>query len=74
VGLLLCSVVLNFVEPFIEFIKHIRFLGLLNYFRPVDVVRTGQWPISSMLVLVGLAAICWTIGLITFSRRDIPTA
>lgn len=74
VGILLVSIVLNFIEPFIESIKHIRFLGLLNYFRPVDVVRTGQWPVSSMIVLVGLSMVCWTIGLITFSRRDIPTA
>lgn len=74
VGILLCSVVLNFIEPFIEATKTIRFLGLLNYFRPVDVVRTGQWPVSSMIVLISLSIIWWTIGLLMFARRDIPTA
>ncbi len=74
VAILLVSVVLNFVEPFIESIKSIRFLGLLNYFRPVDVVRTGDWPMFNMVVLFLLAAVCWTIGLITFARRDVPTA
>jgi ABC-type transport system involved in multi-copper enzyme maturation permease subunit len=73
-GIALCSVVLNFIEPFISGIKQIQFLGLLNYFRPVDVVRTGVWPIGNIVVLLSLFAICWTIGLVTYSRRDIPTA
>ena len=74
VGVLVVSVVLNFVEPFIPLIQRIRFLGLLNYFRPVDVVRLGQWPVMEMAVLLALGIACWTIGLIVFCRKDIPTA
>jgi ABC-2 type transport system permease protein len=74
VGVLLVSVVLNFIEPFIPAIEQIRFLGLLNYFRPVDVVRLGEWPIMEMGVLIALAVVSWTIGLIVFHRKDIPTA
>ena len=74
VAIALSSVVLNFIEPFIEDIRHFRFLSLLNYFRPVDVVRTGEWPVTNMLVIASFAAVCWTIGLVTFARRDIPTA
>lgn len=74
VSLALVSVVLNFVEPFIESIRSIRFLGLLNYFRPVDIIRTGIWPVTSICILLAVAALCWSIGLIVFSRRDIATA
>lgn len=73
-GVLLISVVLNFVEPFIPVIERIRFLGLLNYFRPVDVVRLGEWPMMEMIVLLLLGVVCWTSGLIVFGRKDIPTA
>jgi len=74
VGLLLVSVVLNFIEPFIPLIERIRFLGLLNYFRPVDVVREGHWPLLEMGVLLAIGLVCWTFGLIVFRRKDIPTA
>ncbi|MEM7455020.1 MAG: ABC transporter permease subunit [Planctomycetota bacterium] len=74
VAVVITSIVLNFLEPFIEFISTIKFLSLLNYFRPTDIVRTGEWPIDSMLVLLGLAAVTWTAGLVAFSRKDIPTA
>ncbi len=74
VGLLLLSVVLNFVEPFISSFEKIRFLGLLNYFRPVDVVRLGAWPVTEMTVLLGLGIVCWAVGLVVFDRKDIPTA
>jgi ABC-2 type transport system permease protein len=74
IGILLASTVLNFIEPFIEGIGNIRFLGLLNYFRPVDVVRAGQWPVFEMVVLALIGIICWTIGLTAFCRKDIPTA
>lgn len=71
---LISSVVLNFVEPFIESIQQIRWLGLLSYFRPVDIVRTGDWPYFEFICLFALAGITWTVGLISFCRKDIPTA
>lgn len=74
VGMLVTSIVLNFLEPFLEVIKQIRFLSLLSYFRPVDIVRLGEWPYWQMGILLGLGAFCWTIGMIIFSSKDIPTA
>lgn len=73
-GFLIASIVLNFVEPFIEPIHQFRWLGLLSYFRPVDIVRTGEWPYFEFLCLFVMAATSWTIGLVSFCRRDIPTA
>lgn len=74
VGMGLSSMVLNLLEPFIEQIQHIRFLGLLNYMRPVDIVRTGEWPVTHIAILASLGLICWAIGLVLFCRKDIQTA
>lgn len=74
VGTLVSSVVLNFLEPFIELIGSVKFLSLLNYFRPVDVVRHDQWPIWQMMTLIVFGVVCWTAGMAIFARKDIPTA
>lgn len=74
VGLMVSSVVLNFVEPFIEAIKNIRFVGLMSYFRPVETVRDGGWPGTAIIVLFAIAVVSWGIGLIVFCRKDIPSA
>jgi ABC-2 type transport system permease protein len=74
VGIVLLSAVLNFIEPFIEAMKPLRFLGLLNYFRPVDVFRADSWPLTSMSILLGLSFTCGLLGLLVFHRREIPTA
>jgi ABC-type transport system involved in multi-copper enzyme maturation permease subunit len=72
VGFLLASVALNFVEPFIPGLQPVRPFGLLHYFRPVDVVRTGEFPWTSLGALCGLSAITWLAGTMAFCRRDIP--
>jgi ABC-2 type transport system permease protein len=74
VTIVLISAVLSFIEPFIEVVKRIRFISLLNYFRPVDVVRENQWQLAEMSVLFGVGLVGWLIGLAVFCRKDIPTA
>ncbi|MFK7765922.1 MAG: ABC transporter permease subunit [Mariniblastus sp.] len=73
-GFLISSVVLNFVEPFIPVLSKIRWLGLLSYFRPVDVVRSGEWPWFAFGSLFAIGAVTWAFGMTVFCRRDIPTA
>ena len=74
VAVALVSVTLNFVEPFISLIKQIRFIGLLHYFRPVDIVRIGAWPWKEILALSGFGIACWVVGAVIFCRKDIPVA
>ncbi len=74
IAIVFLSSVLNFLEPFLDEIKRIKFLSLLSYFRPVDIVRTGVWPSAHCTVLLVVALLCWIVGLIAFSRKDIPTA
>jgi len=71
-GILLASFLVNFLEVFVEQMRYVAFLGFLHYYRPVDAVRTGQWPLSQLAVLLIGGAIAWSIGLWRFNRRDIP--
>ena len=72
VALSLLFVTMNFLEPFLSFIERIRFLSLLNYYRPADAVRTGNWPIGNMASLVGIAVLMWLAALWRYSRQDVP--
>ena len=74
VAIALVSVVLNFLEPFIDALESVMFLSFLNYFRPVDVVREGTFPVTQCLYLLAFAFSCWLAGMFIFRRKDIPTA
>ncbi len=65
------SVAMNFLEPFLPFIERIKFLSLLNYYRPAEVVRDGSWPLVDIIVLVTFAIATWLIGLWVYARKDI---
>ncbi len=72
VAVLLASLAMNFLEPFLTVIERIQFLNLLNYYQPSDAVRTGDWPWSHLLVLLVVGTIAWSIGLWQYCRKDVP--
>lgn len=72
IGLLLFSLILNFVAAFISAAKPLSALGFLHYYRPVDVVRLRVWPIGNIAVLLGAAIACWIGGWWRFRTRDVP--
>lgn len=72
-AIVLGSFFLNFLAQFWAPAKTLSVLSVLNYYRPLVVLRDGSWPITDMLVLIAVAATCWTAGAIIFSRRDICT-
>ncbi|MBU0637929.1 MAG: hypothetical protein KKB50_03625 [Planctomycetes bacterium] len=69
---LLVSVLVNFLAQFWSAIEWVSFLGVLNYYRPLPVVRSGEWPVRDLIVLVLVGGAFWSAGLWRFSRRDIP--
>lgn len=71
-SILLFSFLINFLEAFVPFIEKISFLGMLSYYRPVESVRDGTWPVGDIAVLGAAAAVAWTIGLVIFRRKDVP--
>ncbi len=73
VAVLLLSMVMKFVEPFVD-VAFVNFVGLMYYFNPVDVVRTGEWPLNDIGCLLAAGITSWVGSLLIFSNRDIPTA
>jgi multisubunit Na+/H+ antiporter MnhB subunit len=72
VGLLLFSFLINFLEPLFPPVRSIAFLGFLHYYRPVEAVRDGVWPVLNLTVLGVSAAGAWALAFEFFARRDIP--
>lgn len=74
VGILLASFIFNFLVALVPSLGWISWAGLLTYYRPMDVVRSGglNWAHIATLLGVGLAA--WLAGMRVFTRRDIPAA
>ncbi len=69
---LITSFFINVLALFWSFAENISFIGLLHYYRPLPIVRTGEWPLTAMLALAAFAATFWVAGLLHFRRRDIP--
>ena len=65
------SATFGLLEPFLEPLKPFRFLSVLTYFRPVDVVRAEQWPWLHMTVLLVMGGVSWLVGAWRFAHRDI---
>jgi ABC-2 type transport system permease protein len=72
-GVVLGSFLLNYLAQFWEPAELLSFLGLLQYYRPLIILREGAWQLKDLLVLGGLALVLWTSAGIAFSRRDLAT-
>ncbi|MFN0132022.1 MAG: ABC transporter permease subunit [Phycisphaerales bacterium] len=72
-GIVLASLLLNFLAQFWQPAKHVAFLSLMNYLRPIDVMRTGLWPWRDLGVLFGLALVLWGLAGWRLSRRDLAS-
>jgi ABC-type transport system involved in multi-copper enzyme maturation permease subunit len=84
-GVLLYSFVWNFLVALVPWMREITLpmmdrkldlgiFGLLNFYRPLEIVRMGAFPRIDILTLLAIAAIAWSAGLVHFRRRDIPAA
>jgi ABC-2 type transport system permease protein len=71
--LLLASFLLNFLGPFWSAAKRISFLGLLDYYRPMVILRDGTVPWTNMAVLLAVFVVLWIAAGVIFNRRDICT-
>ncbi len=71
---LLVSFLVNFLAVFVPVIERFSFLGFLHYYRPVDCARTGEWPVSDIVILLCGAIALWLVGMWRFARRDIPAS
>lgn len=67
------SFFLNYLALLWPAAARVRWLSILNYYRPVFPLRDGHWPWQDLARLVGVAAVLWAVGGMVFSRRDLST-
>ncbi|MBN1346783.1 MAG: ABC transporter permease subunit [Phycisphaerae bacterium] len=72
-GWLLISFALNFLGAMWKPAERLVFLSLLDYFRPLLIVRDASLNLGDIAVLVGVAATGWIVGAVIFARRDVRT-
>ncbi len=70
--ILITGLAMNFLESFLPAIQRIRFLNVLNYYQPSNIVRDGIWPVANLAVLGGISLVCLTVAAVIWNRRDIP--
>jgi ABC-2 type transport system permease protein len=70
-GIVLASFLLSFLAQFSDFAEAISFLSMLDYYRPLLILRDASWPVTDMLVLTAVGAVTWVLGATVFARRDI---
>jgi beta-exotoxin I transport system permease protein len=71
--ILLASFLLNFLAQFWSVAKQLAFLGILDYYRPIYILRDGTVPWQNMGVLLSVAIVLWIAAGLVFNRRDICT-
>jgi ABC-2 type transport system permease protein len=71
--IVLGSFLVNYLAQLWEPAKRLAFLSVLEYHRPVNVLRDGGWPLRDMAVLGAVAAVLWIAGGLVFARRDLTT-
>ena len=67
-GILVASMILNFLAPNAAWADRVSFLGVLDYYRPVDMLTTGAVPVRNILTLLAVAVVTWTAGLEVFAQ------
>lgn len=73
-GVLIAMFVLNLVTALVPAARPWGVLGLLNYYRPLEAIRTRQLPNGDIATLLSFAAAMWTVGWVRFRTRDIPAS
>jgi ABC-2 type transport system permease protein len=69
---LLVSDLLKTLAQFWDALRPVSVIGLLHYYQPLPIVRSGVVPLGHVGVLLAAGAAAWLVGLWHFSRRDIP--
>jgi len=72
-AVMLAMLLVNFLAPFFRPISQFSFLCLLEYYRPLPILRSGTVPWGNLVVLVAVGVVFWGAGAIVLSRRDIRT-
>jgi len=65
------SFLLNYLGYYWRAAERLAFLGVLNYYKPLAILRDGAWPAGDMVVLLLAAGTLWLAGGLLLARRDL---
>lgn len=71
--IVLTSFLVNYLAQLWDPARRVWFLSILRYHRPVEIMRTGRWPLRDIAILTATAAALWSLAGILFARRDLST-
>lgn len=72
-AILLVSFLLNFVGQFWKPARPWAKFSVLEYYRPAGIIQSGEFPMTNVLILLSIGAVCWLGAGIIFHRRSICT-
>jgi ABC-2 type transport system permease protein len=72
-AILLASFLLNFIANFWAPAKQVAFLGILEYYRPAQILQHGEFPLRDVIALLGVGLATWLAGGEILARRSITT-
>jgi len=71
--LIVVSFLISYLEQLWDPAGYVAWLSALSYYRPLSILRDGQWPVNDLLVLYGAAVVLWWSAATVFCRRDLCT-
>lgn len=72
-AIVLASFLLNYLAQSWPVAQRVSFLSVLQYYRPLAIIRDVAWPIRDLIVLLATGTVLWMLGGIAFARRDLST-
>jgi beta-exotoxin I transport system permease protein len=72
-AVMIASFLVSFLAQLWEPFHRVRWLSVLNYYRPLGIVRDHAWPLHDMRTLLGVGLAFWLVGAVVFARRDVRT-
>lgn len=72
-GIAVSSILINYLSQVWASAESIAFLSILQYHRPLLVMRDGAWPVRDLAVLGSVSLAFWLAAGVVMSRRDVTT-
>ncbi len=72
-AIVMLSFFLSFLSQFWPPSEAFSWIGFMQYYRPLEVINDGSWPLFDIGILVGIGTVMWLIGGGVMSRRDLLT-
>lgn len=72
-AVVLGSFLLNYLAQAWPLADRMSFLSILQYHRPLAILRDAAWPVRDIVILFGAGAALWMAGGVVFARRDLST-